>query len=86
MPSCALWSGCSKGIHLIAITQSFNARDSFGSDELLMNFTQVGLFRQDEDTRAKKLNQFGRSSGELAECEFKALITQSSVEPDDRSR
>lgn len=71
---------------MIAITQSFNARDSFGSDELLMNFTQVGLFRQDEDTRAKKLNQFGRSSGELAECEFKALITQSSVEPDDRSR
>jgi len=75
----AISTGDSEGIHLIAITQSFNAGDSFGSDELLKNFTQVGLFRQDEYTRAKKLIQFGRSNGELAESEFKALIAQSSV-------
>ena len=75
----AISTGDSEGIHLIAITQSFNAGDSFGSDELLKNFTQVGLFREDEYTRAKKLIQFGRSNGELAESEFKALIAQSSV-------
>jgi len=75
----AISTGDSEGIHLIAITQSFNAGDSFGSDELLKNFTQVGLFRQDEYTRAKKLIQFGRSNGELAESEFKAMIAQSSV-------
>ena len=75
----AISTGDSEGIHLIAITQSFNAGDSFGSDELLKNFTQVGLFRQDEYTRAKKLIQFGRSNGELTESEFKALISQSSV-------
>ncbi len=75
----AISTGDSEGIHLIAITQSFNAGDSFGSDELLKNFTQVGLFRQDEYTRAKKLIQFGRSNGELTESEFKALIAQSSV-------
>jgi len=75
----AISTGDSEGIHLIAITQSFNAGDSFGSDELLKNFTQVGLFREDEYTRAKKLIQFGRSNGELAESEFKALISQSSV-------
>ncbi|MCY7275303.1 MAG: type IV secretory system conjugative DNA transfer family protein, partial [Phormidesmis sp. CAN_BIN44] len=55
----AISTGDSEGIHLIAITQSFNAGDSFGSDELLKNFTQVGLFREDEYTRAKKLIQFG---------------------------
>ena len=76
----AISTGDSEGIHLIAITQSFNAGDSFGSDELLKNFTQVGLFREDEYTRAKKLIQFGRSNGELAESEFKALISQSSVD------
>ena len=76
----AISTGDSEGIHLIAITQSFNAGDSFGSDELLKNFTQVGLFRQDEYTRAKKLIQFGRSNGELAESEFKAMIAQSSVD------
>ena len=75
----AISTGDSEGIHLIAITQSFNAGDSFGSDELLKNFTQVGLFREDEYTRAKKLIQFGRSNGELAESEFKAMIAQSSV-------
>jgi len=75
----AISTGDSEGIHLIAITQSFNAGDSFGSDELLKNFTQVGLFREDEYTRAKKLIQFGRSNGELAESEFKALVSQSSV-------
>lgn len=75
----AISTGDSEGIHLIAITQSFNAGDSFGSDELLKNFTQVGLFRQDEYTRAKKLIQFGRSNGELTESEFKTLIAQSSV-------
>jgi len=75
----AISTGDSEGIHLIAITQSFNAGDSFGSDELLKNFTQVGLFREDEYTRAKKLIQFGRSNGELTESEFKALIAQSSV-------
>jgi hypothetical protein len=73
----AISTGDSEGIHLIAITQSFNAGDSFGSDELLKNFTQVGLFRQDEYIRAKKLIQFGRSNGELTEAEFKALISQS---------
>ncbi len=76
----AISTGDSEGIHLIAITQSFNAGDSFGSDELLKNFTQVGLFREDEYTRAKKLIQFGRSNGELAESEFKALIAQSLVD------
>jgi len=75
----AISTGDSEGIHLIAITQSFNAGDSFGSDELLKNFTQVGLFREDEYTRAKKLIQFGRSNGELTESEFKAMIAQSSV-------
>ena len=35
----AISTGDSEGIHLIAITQSFNAGDSFGSDELLKNFT-----------------------------------------------
>ncbi|MCY7285820.1 MAG: hypothetical protein LH679_20785, partial [Cyanobacteria bacterium CAN_BIN43] len=75
----AISTGDSEGIHLIAITQSFNAGDSFGSDELLKNFTQVGLFREDEYTRAKKLIQFGRSNGELTEAEFKALIAQSPV-------
>ena len=73
----AISTGDSEGIHLIAITQSFNAGDSFGSDELLKNFTQVGLFREDEYTRAKKLIQFGRSNGELTEAEFKALIRAS---------
>jgi len=76
----AISTGDSEGIHLIAITQSFNAGDSFGSDELLKNFTQVGLFREDEYTRAKKLIQFGRSNGELAESEFKAMIAQSPVD------
>ena len=76
----AISTGDSEGIHLIAITQPFNAGDSFGSDELLKNFTQVGLFRQDEYTRAKKLIQFGRLNGELAESEFKAMIAQSSVD------
>jgi hypothetical protein len=76
----AISTGDSEGIHLIAITQSFNAGDSFGSDELLKNFTQVGLFREDEYTRAKKLIQFGRSNGELTESEFKALIAQSLVD------
>ena len=75
----AISTGDSEGIHVIAITQSFNAGDSFGSDELLKNFTQVGLFRQDEYTRAKKLTQYGRSNGELTQSEFKALISQSSV-------
>ena len=76
----AISTGDSEGIHLIAITQSFNAGDSFGSDELLKNFTQVGLFRQDEYTRAKKLIQYGRSNGELTQSEFKALIRRSSVD------
>jgi hypothetical protein len=68
-------------MHLIAIIQSFSAGDSFGSDELLKNSTtQVGLFRQDEHIRTKKLIQFRRPNGELTEVEFNVLISQSEKE------
>lgn len=76
----AISTGDSAGIHVIAITQSFNAGDSFGSDEVLKNFTQVGLFREDEFMRAKKLIQFGRSNADsLTTAEFNNLIQQSPV-------
>ncbi|GAP96108.1 hypothetical protein [Leptolyngbya sp. NIES-2104] len=77
----AISTGDSEGIHLIAITQSFNAGDSFGSDEVLKNFTQVGFFRQDEYQRAKKLIQYGRSNSEsLTSAEFNQMVSQSPVD------
>ncbi|MBW4444389.1 MAG: type IV secretory system conjugative DNA transfer family protein [Plectolyngbya sp. WJT66-NPBG17] len=77
----AISTGDSEGVHLIAITQSFNAGDSFGSDELLKNFTTVGLFRKDEYQRAKKLIQYGRSNADsLTSTEFNQLIEKSPVE------
>lgn len=76
----AISTGDSEGVHLIAITQSFNAGDSFGSDELLKNFTTVGLFREDEFQRAKKLIQFGRSNADsLSSVEFNQMIERSPV-------
>lgn len=76
----AISTGDSAGIHVIAITQSFNAGDSFGSDEVLKNFTQIGLFREDEFMRAKKLIQYGRSNTDsFTTAEFNALIEQSPV-------
>ncbi|MBW4524105.1 MAG: type IV secretory system conjugative DNA transfer family protein [Phormidium tanganyikae FI6-MK23] len=77
----AISTGDSEGVHLVAITQSFNASDSFGSDELLKNFTTVGLFRKDEYQRAKKLIQYGRSNADsLTSTEFNQLIDKSPVE------
>ncbi|BAU14285.1 unknown protein [Leptolyngbya sp. NIES-3755] len=75
----AISTGDSAGIHVIAITQSFNAGDSFGSDEVLKNFTQVGLFREDEYMRAKKQVNQNRTNASLEQSEFNQLAKQSPV-------
>jgi hypothetical protein len=75
----AISTGDSAGIHVIAITQSFNAGDSFGSDEVLKNFTQVGLFREDEYMRAKKQVNQNRTNASLEQAEFNQLAKQSPV-------
>lgn len=76
----AISTGDSQGIHAIAITQSFNATDSVGSDEILKNLTQVGLFREDEYARAKKQVSYGRvNTDKFSDAEFKALASQSPV-------
>lgn len=77
----AISTGDSEGIHAIAITQSFNASDSVGSDEILKNLTQVGLFREDEYSRAKKQVNYGRVNRDsFTEAEFKSMARQSPVD------
>lgn len=72
--------GDSMGVHAIAITQSFNAGDSLDSDELLKNLCMVGLFREDEFARAKKIVNYGKTNTDtFSPGEFSSLMEKSPV-------
>jgi hypothetical protein len=76
----AISMGDSEGIHAIAITQSMNSGDAFGSEEITKNMCLLAVFRQDEFSRAKKLVKFGKVNSEtLSEGEFGALRAKSPV-------
>jgi hypothetical protein len=70
--------GDDSGIHAIAITQSFNAGESVGSDELMKNMTLIACLKQDEYARSKKIVQFGKTNHDsFSEAEFIRLARKS---------
>jgi hypothetical protein len=72
--------GDSEGIHAIAITQSFNAGDSFDSDELLKNLCLIGVFTKDDYARAKKIVNYGKVNlDSFSVGDFQNMVTQSDV-------
>jgi hypothetical protein len=77
----AISMGDSEGIHAIAITQSMNAGDAFGSEEITKNMCLMAVLREDEFSRAKKLVKFGKVNVEaLSEGEFGAMRAKSPVD------
>jgi hypothetical protein len=77
----AISMGDSEGIHAIAITQSMNAGDAFGSEEITKNMCLMAVLRQDEFSRAKKLVKFGKVNLDaLSEGEFGAMRAKSPVD------
>lgn len=73
-------TGDSAGIHTISITQSFNSGDSVGNDEILKNMTLVGVFREDEFARCKKIVSFGKVNRDsFTSAEFNSLSAKSPV-------
>jgi hypothetical protein len=77
----AISMGDSEGIHAIAITQSMNAGDAFGSEEITKNMCLMAVLRQDEFSRAKKLVKFGKVNVDvLSEVEFGAMRAKSPVD------
>ena len=70
--------GDDQGLHTIALTQSFNAGDTVGSDELLKNLALIGCFKEDDYPRVKKLVQFGKTNHESFSIEeFTRLVRKS---------
>jgi hypothetical protein len=70
--------GDDQGLHVIALTQSFNAGDTVGSDELLKNLALIACFKEDDFPRAKKLVQYGKTNHETFSTEeFSRLIRKS---------
>jgi hypothetical protein len=73
--------GDSEGIHAIAVTQSFNAGDSFDSDELLKNLCLIGVFTKDDYARAKKIVNYGKVNLDTFTVgDFQSMVTQSEVQ------
>lgn len=72
--------GDSEGIHAIVVTQSTNAGDSFGSQELIKNMCLVATLRQDEFSRAQKMLKVGMlNTDNLTEEAFDTLRKASPV-------
>lgn len=70
--------GDDQGLHTIALTQSFNAGDTVGSDELLKNLALIACFKEDDFPRAKKLVQYGKTNHETYSTEeFSRLVRKS---------
>ncbi len=70
--------GDDQGLHVIAITQSFNAGDTVGSDELLKNLSLIACLKEDDYPRAKKLVQFGKTNhDEFSIEEYSRLVKKS---------
>lgn len=70
--------GDDQGLHVIALTQSFNAGDTVGSDELLKNLALIACFKEDDFPRAKKLVQYGKTNYDSYSTEeFSRLIRKS---------
>lgn len=70
--------GDDQGLHTIALTQSFNAGDTVGSDELLKNLALIACFKEDDFPRARKLVQYGKTNHETYSTEeFSRLARKS---------
>ena len=70
--------GDDQGLHTIALTQSFNAGDTVGSDELLKNLALIACFKEDDFPRVKKLVQYGKTNHESYSTEeFTRLVRKS---------
>jgi hypothetical protein len=70
--------GDDQGLHTIALTQSFNAGDTVGSDELLKNLALIACFKEDDFPRAKKLVQYGKTNYDSYTTEeFSRLVRKS---------
>lgn len=70
--------GDDQGLHTIALTQSFNAGDNVGSDEILKNLALIGCFKEDDFPRVKKLVQYGKTNHESYSTEeFSRLVRKS---------
>jgi hypothetical protein len=70
--------GDDQGLHTIALTQSFNAGDTVGSDELLKNLALIACFKEDDFPRAKKLVQYGKTNYDSYSTEeFSRLVRKS---------
>jgi hypothetical protein len=70
--------GDDSGLHVIAITQSFNAGDTVGSDELLKNLALIACLKEDDYPRAKKLVQFGKTNhDDFSNEEYSKLVRKS---------
>lgn len=70
--------GDDQGLHTIALTQSFNAGDTVGSDELLKNLALIACFKEDDFPRAKKLVQYGKTNYESYSTEeFSRMVRKS---------